>query len=436
MARTLLLTLVLAATTTAQPAPLVWERGGEIEDLSWAGFDGDTLVAVRHIGTPLTLVLPPGATSFTPVFHPNLGAQGLTRIGGDTLAYRSLRNVFRTTDGGASWDRVVDGDAYSDPVVLASGVLLVGTPGNQGGPGTLGLRSTDRGATWAFVGLGGGADGIATSAFVEVPPSPAAPAGAIVAAGFNGVAYSTDDGRTWAPTALYGPLAYAADTAALVAGTDRVVAVVGANLGPLLVYASDDGGATWASLGPPPPGTSGISSRLLPAPDGALYLYETYGDDDGRDGRPVWRSVDGGATWADVGRVWTEWSAVPKSMAVGPDGRLWAAAGGRLSPGVPGRVGGVFRTVAPVWAVSEESAPARQALSVAVFPNPSVDRATVEVSHAARIVVVDALGREVAAWDGARRVEVDTSGWAPGAYVVRVVSASGARATAGLAVAR
>ncbi|WP_412062019.1 T9SS type A sorting domain-containing protein [Rubrivirga sp. IMCC45206] len=434
MARTLLLTLVLAATAAAQPGPLVWERVGEIEDLRWGGFVGDTLVIVEHRGSE-SYVLRPGEITFDQASWADFRGTGLLGVAPDTLVFRRLSDVFRTADGGASWDRVVDGDAYSDPVVLASGVLLVGTPGNQGGPGTLGLRSTDRGATWAFVGLGGGADGIATSAFVEVPPSPAAPAGAIVAAGFNGVAYSTDDGQTWTPTALYGPLAYAADTAALVAGTDRVVAVVGANLGPLLVYASDDGGATWASLGPPPPGTSGISSRLLPAPDGALYLYETYGDDDGRDGLPVWRSVDGGATWADVGRVWTEWSAVPKSMAVGPDGRLWAAAGGRLSPGVPGRVGGVFRTVAPVWAVSEESAPARQALSVAVFPNPSADRATVEVSQTVQISIVDALGREVAAWDSARRVEVDTSGWAPGAYVVQVTGADGASASAGLAVA-
>ena len=104
----------------------------------------------------------------------------------------------------------------------------------------------------------------------------------------------------------------------------------------------------------------------------------------------------------------------------------------------------VWRTAAPVYAVTGEAAPKSNALAVRVWPNPTGGRATLSVALATpervRVVVYDARGREVAvAHDGpavdGQRFAVETAGLAPGTYAVRATSASGA-AIARLTVVR
>ncbi|HIL57536.1 MAG TPA: T9SS type A sorting domain-containing protein, partial [Rhodothermales bacterium] len=73
--------------------------------------------------------------------------------------------------------------------------------------------------------------------------------------------------------------------------------------------------------------------------------------------------------------------------------------------------------------------------TLAVEPNPSAGRAAVRwrqaSSGAARVSVLDARGREVLVVSdsyrpsGEHRIELDASGLAPGAYVVRVVTPGG-----------
>ena len=72
---------------------------------------------------------------------------------------------------------------------------------------------------------------------------------------------------------------------------------------------------------------------------------------------------------------------------------------------------------------------------LAVYPNPTADRATVaftvETAGPVRLSVVDALGREVAVLTegpveaGPHRAELDASAWPAGVYLVRLVTADG-----------
>ncbi|MEM1042684.1 MAG: T9SS type A sorting domain-containing protein [Bacteroidota bacterium] len=318
-------------------------------------------------------------------------------------------------------------DAFTLPVATPEGALLLGTRGSASDGGRLAARSTDDGATWTSQGLGEGTDGLGTTNLVVIPPSPDFPAGRIVATGFGGIAYSDDDGRSWQPTALYGGLAYAAWSSARIpagpyAGRLLVVVERGQPGGePTGLYASPDG-AAWSRIGDIP-GGGARGAELLAVPDGAVYVYQS-----NTDGWPVWRSMDGGQSWANLGPVWTEWPAEPREIVVGPDGRLWAACSGG---GFAGFDGGVFRTVLP--AVSAENGPAETRKPVAEllpsYPNPSDGTVTLPLvlgtAAEVRVTVFDVLGREVAVLHegplaaGEHRLQFVKAGLSAGVYLVR-----------------
>src|SRR5690606_8801528 len=77
-------------------------------------------------------------------------------------------------------------------------------------------------------------------------------------------------------------------------------------------------------------------------------------------------------------------------------------------------------------------------LTASVFPNPSRSSGTLDlaapVPQAVTVEVFDALGRRVHAGvhtvNGAARVRLDASRWAPGVYVARVTAGDGTTATA------
>ncbi len=158
--------------------------------------------------------------------------------------------------------------------------------------------------------------------------------------------------------------------------------------------------------------------------------------------RQTWRVVAGAGSLVDQGPSPTQNARVFWGF-LGPDGRLYV--GGVRLGGVVGNVPGwTFRTVLPV--VAGEAAPeALERVGVSVRPNPAGGRVEVVVraaeAGAARVVVVDALGREVAVvLDGAVSAgetvaALDTSGWPAGVYVVRA-AVGGQTATARLVVAR
>lgn len=307
-------------------------------------------------------------------------------------------------------------------------------------------RSDDDGrdGSWARLGEPGGE----VVVFGEVPPSDALPRGRLLAGLYNGVAFSDDGGATWAPGAgAYGFARYVAGSFAFVpeAGHPYGGAVL-AGVDDLewgrdstaTVYRSDDGGATWARAHRFSPSALGLANTntvaLLATPDGAVWAGVTYllgGNSRYRTGT-VARSTDGGRTWTKMAEGYGGHGV--EAVRLGPDGRLYV-----------GSVVGVWRTTAPLVAVAGAPAPPTNGgPAVRVFPNPA--GAAVEVAVRlgapawARVEVVDVRGRVVAvAHDGPLPAEavvrLGVEGLAPGAYVVRVV-AGGAQASARLVVTR
>ncbi|HLT47375.1 MAG TPA: T9SS type A sorting domain-containing protein [Rubricoccaceae bacterium] len=100
------------------------------------------------------------------------------------------------------------------------------------------------------------------------------------------------------------------------------------------------------------------------------------------------------------------------------------------------RVGGV-EYGEPSGVANEPDVPG-SGLAVTAYPNPSRSSVTLDLAapspQAAMVEVFDALGRRVYAGahavNGAARVRLDASRWAPGVYVVRATAEDGARATA------
>ena len=176
---------------------------------------------------------------------------------GDLWAAGGERGVFKTTDGGLTWQRVlfVDDDTGATELVMDPGnnkVLYAATYQrrraqwgmNGGGPGSAIWKSTDAGATWQKLENG-------------VPPGPKGRIGLdiwranpnvlyarIEHPGESGV-YRTDDaGATWRKMSGENPRPMYFSQIRIDPQTDSRIYVLGVSL-----HISDDGGRTWRQNG-------------------------------------------------------------------------------------------------------------------------------------------------------------------------------------------
>ena len=182
--------------------------------------------------------------------------------------------VFRSTDGGASWSLLFDRSltighsAAFDP--NSSSTYLVGTDDGI-------YRSTDHGAGWNLSNTG-----LSASLVEELAVDPHRPGVLYAAAGQSGALHkSADAGASWSRLNLASVRALAIDPKT-----------------PSLLYAagdggisrSQDGGSTWVRINAAETHASKIV--IDPQTPSTLYLASSPG---------VRKSVDGGISWSDAG---------------------------------------------------------------------------------------------------------------------------------------
>ncbi len=359
----------------------------------------------------------------------NQAMRGGWRWDDGVIFQASRRRLRRSTDGGGEWAEVLE---YGNmpPIDTPEGALLVGD--NAVGSGA--ARSIDGGVTWTPAAWPGGG-GLPNSLLV-VDPTPELPAGRVVGAGFGGVAYSDDDGRSWQASEIFGSLAmYSQGGVRITGGPEDGVLLVSLDGVPNGLSGGvwrSENGRDWELIGRTFEDV--VAVNLVAGPDGQVYAWQQETD-------RVLGSGDGGRTWKLLSReVDSSYDFSPRDMIVGPDGRLYVSGFGRPIPiEAP-----IYRTVDPVVAVANTPAPPEASgATLRVNPNPASGAARIALRlaspEAARLRVFDARGREVhAVASGARGThdwEVSTAGWAPGVYIVRA-EVGGEIVTAQLTIAR
>ncbi len=287
--------------------------------------------------------------------------------------------VWRSADGGITWSHVSSrftGESVSDLAVdptdpsTVYAAVTTGIAGSHYVASTqhagYGIwKSTDSGATWSLVLSFPKADRGATDVVVD-PRDPAT----VVASFFgDGIYVSRDHGNSWRfsqqglpdylldhGTHLALGITHPAGAGAptLYTGFDYYDA--GGEYHPARVFKSTDWGATWSDSSGPGSGPNSVvgycgdqcyyDNEIKPDPNDAntVYALGQYNYDTTPPSGGIYRSVDGGATWTDLG-----WNMHPDfhalafdptdshHIAVGNDGGVWQSTnrGGRNQSGDP-----------------------------------------------------------------------------------------------------
>jgi 7,8-dihydropterin-6-yl-methyl-4-(beta-D-ribofuranosyl)aminobenzene 5'-phosphate synthase len=177
---------------------------------------------------------------------------------------------YRTSDGGLTWQQMAD----LPPVPLyALAVTPDGRTLYAGGEATGIWRSDDEGRTWGVSQRTGGPDTVLSLAITL-------DGGVLAGAAGQGVWRSRDGGEQWQMDG--GELAQAHVPLLAVMDNRRWYALAEGSL-----YLSGDGGKSWQMIGPPDFGALSFTSE--PSPVGRLYL--------GSKGDGLAVSADGGQTW-------------------------------------------------------------------------------------------------------------------------------------------
>ena len=319
------------------------------------------------------------------------------------------------TEGGALFAAKLDGPNH--------GVILSGE--HFGGTGI--AYSTDRGATFTTSTFTVSTSWESTlHTAVEIPDGPSE--GRLVAGVFNGIVVSEDGGQTWDPSSIFQEARFS--TQRVVIGVDpdtgdrRLYATLtDAQVSGVQFYISDDDGLTWTNV---PDMVDAFlfvfvsqSGGMFVEDEGALLAVERGTALEG-DSIEVWRSIDGGETWSEAGRLPAEVNGgliASDDMLIGPDGYLYVS----VRRNGPEREW-VYRSTEPVVVANEPEAPPLPAAErLIVYPNPATDRITVEASGAGEeAVLYDLLGRAVRrARLVAGKAELGTGRLPAGVYVVR-----------------
>jgi hypothetical protein len=315
----------------------------------WRGDRGGALWQSASAGLPVDRVQ---AIAVDPIDASTLYAGTVTPSDGTPS-----EGIFKSTDGGATWfesnDGLVDLLTRIEPLDVASlsidpsnpQIILAGTRFSEI------FRSTDGGATWTPRTLGGFGLGLETTGFARDPGNPQR----VYAASTRGLLLSIDGGESWgsfgdAGISFYSIAFDPASPSTVYAGN-----VTGFGLGKSL-----DGGATWSAANGNLPRSTIGGSAFFPAilsvavdPSAAGVYITTQGNG-------VFKSTDGGGSWTPVDAGLNE--LFLRSIAFLPGSPTTILAGGNG--------GGVYRSTDGATTWSTSSFGLEEALVSAVAANP------------------------------------------------------------------
>ncbi len=215
---------------------------------------------------------------------------------GDTLlacAFQGwLRQMYRTSDGGASWDPVDGLVGIWDVVVDPGRPLFVYAAGGWV------FRSLDGGITWGPVSTDVGAS------VLSLDPSNGR---RLYVGTTNGRIFRSGDwGSTWADIGVNPPLGWEEEISDIVVDPSDSSTIYASTFeyesGGTGVYKTEDSGATWQSLGWPgevstPPGPIRFVSRLHISADDPRRLIAGSGSYNFGVTGAIYETDDGGADW-------------------------------------------------------------------------------------------------------------------------------------------
>lgn len=178
--------------------------------------------------------------------------------------------VYKTTDGGASWEKIFEGPIGLTSIAVSGNNIVAGSPWR----GNSIWRSADAGATWAEIsGAGGDIHSIISTG-----------KDSFLSLNLPGSLYrSTDGGATWKELAKFAKRAH---SGRLTVASDGSILVSGANSSALL--RSSDDGVTFQKVDQAPDGIT----ALISGKNGLITA--------GTEKNGLWESRDNGLSWTKV----------------------------------------------------------------------------------------------------------------------------------------
>ncbi|HUW12819.1 MAG TPA: hypothetical protein VM537_24035, partial [Anaerolineae bacterium] len=218
--------------------------------------------------------------------------------GGEQLA-RS-QGLFRSSDGGATWQQVNLAPAYRQIRVLAivrsadGASVFVGAAETTRYPRSYVYRSEDNGVTWQeFQALEYGQS--PGSIITGLVPDPLV-GERLYLPTYGALFFSEDAGQTWRESALpfcrEGRKAVVVEEDSVLAGRVYVTCALDGPVPQTQLLRSDDGARTWQQLSHPPLPGQARGMAVLPGTPSTLLLATDRG---------LYRSGNGGRSWTDLG---------------------------------------------------------------------------------------------------------------------------------------
>ena len=334
-------------------------------------------------------------------------------------------NLFRSSNGGTNFVGITPNDVranWSAPVAFAPGdpqTLYYG--------GTRVWRSTNRGSSWSAISpdLTGGPGG-GTLVYGTLTTLGTSASGRLWAGTDDGRVWTSPDGATWTDVSAGLPERWVTRVTPHPTEPDGAIATLsGFRWGEdaAHVYATSDGGATWASIGAGLPDAPANDALFDPARPDRLFLATDVGT--------FW-TEDDGATWRVLG------AGLPMVPVTDLD-----IEGRSLVAGTYGR--GMYRLDLDALTTSADATPEAGRLDLSLAPNPARGmtklRFALDAPGEVSVRVFDARGREALRLPartlpaGSATIPLDLSGLAPCVYLVRLGTEAGG-AAARLAVVR